>query len=202
MDPAITGLLRQLADGDADVAPQLVAAVVEKLERIAHRELAGGNHGGLDGLTLEPRMFAHDALIKLIDQRQPFANRRHFFAYATQMMIRAMVDYRRSRSAQKRGGEFVRVSLSEISDHGVEIEAFPPILAELDALDERKADIVRLRVFWGAGNEEIAELLGHSLSTIERDWRFAKRWLATRLRDAETTETDQRSETPDSEQSA
>lgn len=127
-------------------------------------------------------MFAHDALLGLIDQRRPFDNRRHFFAYATQIMIHAIVDYRRSRMAQKRGGEFVRVSLTEISAHTVEIEAFPPILAELEAFDQRKADVVRLRVFWGAGNEEIAELMGVSLSTIERDWSFTKRWLATRLR--------------------
>ena len=184
MDPAITGLLRQLADGDANVAPQLVAAVIERLERIAHRELAARHHGGLNGLTLEPLMFAHDALLGLIEQRRPFDNRRHFFAYATQIMIRAMVDYQRSRNAQKRGGEFVRISLAEISDHSVEIEMLPPILDALDALDRRKADVVRLRVFWGASNEDVAELMELSLSTIERDWRFAKRWLATRLREA------------------
>jgi RNA polymerase sigma factor (TIGR02999 family) len=158
--------------------------VIERLERIAHRELAFRHHGGVNGLTLEPLMFAHDALLRLIDQRRPFANRRHFFAYATQIMIRAMVDYQRSRKAQKRGGEYVRISLAEISDQSVEIEVLPPILDELEALDERKADIVRLRVFWGAANEEIAELMGLSLSTVERDWRFAKRWLATRVREA------------------
>jgi RNA polymerase sigma factor (TIGR02999 family) len=198
MDHAITGLLRQMAEG-GDVAPQLVAAVIERLERIAHRELAARNHGGLDGLTLEPRIFAHDALLGLIDQCRPFDNRRHFFAYATQIMIRAIIDYRRGRKAQKRGGELVRVSLTEMHEHTVEIEEVPPILSELDGLDQRKADIVRLRVFWGAGNEEIAELMGLSLSTIERDWRFTKRWLATRLREPGRADFDAHDDVPDIE---
>jgi RNA polymerase sigma factor (TIGR02999 family) len=142
-------------------------------------------------------MFAHDALLGLIDQRRPFENRRHFFAYATQIMIRAIVDYRRGRKAQKRGGQFVRVSLADVHEHTVEIEEFPPILSELDALDHRKADIVRLRVFWGAGNEEIAELMGLSLSTIERDWRFTKRWLATRLCEPGRADVDAHDVTPD-----
>lgn len=182
MDPAITGLLRQLADGDGSAGDRLAAAVIDKLEHIAHRELAERNRGGIDGLTLEPGMFVHDALLKLIDKPQQFANRRHFFAYATQMMVRSMVDYHRARQAQKRGGDLLRVSLSAVSEHSVEFEELPPILEELERLDDRKADVVRLRVFWGANNDEIAELLKLSASTVERDWRFSKRWLAARLR--------------------
>lgn len=182
MDPAITGLLRQLADGDDRAGDKLAAAVIDKLERIAHRELAERNRGALDGLTLEPGMFVHDALLKLINQPLEFANRRHFFAYATQIMVRSMVDYHRARQAQKRGGDLLRVSLSAVGDQSVEFEELPPILQELERLDARKADVVRLRVFWGANNDEIAELLKLSASTVERDWRFSKRWLAARLR--------------------
>lgn len=184
MDPAITGLLQQLADGDDSVGSKLAEAVIGKLERIAHRELADRNRGALDGLTLEPGMFVHDALLKLIHQPIEFANRQHFFAYATQIMVRAMVDYHRARQAQKRGGDLLRVSLSAVMEHAVEFEELPPILDELERLDGRKADVVRLRVFWGASNDEIAGLLALSPSTVERDWRFSRRWLAARLRPA------------------
>ena len=189
MDPAITGLLQQLADGDDSVGSKLAAAVIDKLERIAHRELADRNRGAIDGLTLEPGMFVHDALLKLIDQPLPFANRRHFFAYATQIMVRSMVDYYRARQAQKRGGDLLRVSLSAVMEQAVEFDELPPALEELSRLDARKADVVRLRVFWGANNNEIAELLTLSPSTVERDWRFSKRWLAARLRSAAADET-------------
>jgi RNA polymerase sigma factor (TIGR02999 family) len=186
MNQEITGLLNQLASGDGDddggVGASLVKAVVDRLERIAARELAQRNRGALDGLTMEPRMFAHDALLKVIGQRLTFDNRRHFFAYATQVMVREMVDYHRARRAQKRGGEDIRVSLSDAQLQSVDVEELPPLLSELQALDSRKADVVRLRVFWGADNDEVAELLGVSPSTVDRDWRFARRWLATRLR--------------------
>ena len=57
----------------------------------------------------------------------------------------------------------------------------PEVLEELRELDSRKAELVGLRVFFGADMAEIADMLGVSLSTAERDWRFARRWLAQRL---------------------
>lgn len=181
-DPPITELLGAAARGDREADERLIAAVVGQLERIARKQLAAGNRGGLDGLTLEPRMMAHDALLKLFEQPVEFENRRHFFAYATQVMSRAIIDYQRRRSAQKRGGDQQRVGLSWVGD-GTELDLLeiPQALADLEAVDPRKAELVGLRVFWGASMEEVADLLGISLSTAERDWRFARRWLAQRL---------------------
>ena len=77
----------------------------------------------------------------------------------------------------------VRVTLSGLGDaEAIDIERLPPVLDELEALDPRQAEVVRLRVFWGATMDHIAELLDVSTSSVERDWRFAKRWLARRLR--------------------
>ena len=181
-DPPITELLGAAARGDRAADERLVAAVVDQLERIARNQMSAGNRGGLDGLTLEPRMLAHDALVKLFEQPVEFENRRHFFAYATQVMSRAIIDYQRRRAAQKRGGDLQRVGLSWVRD-GTELDLIeiPEALADLEALDPRKAELVGLRVFWGASMEELAELLDISLSTAERDWRFARRWLVKRL---------------------
>ena len=55
------------------------------------------------------------------------------------------------------------------------------LIDEIDRLDPRKAEIVKLKVFWGLEHTEIAETLDVSLSTVERDWRFAKTWLAAEL---------------------
>lgn len=181
-DPSITMLLARAARGDRASDERLIEAVVGQLEQIARRELAAGNRGGLHGLTMEPRMVAHDALLKIIDKPVEFENRRHFFAYATSMMSRAIIDYQRRRLAQKRGGDQQRLGLSLLTA-GVEMDLFeiPEVLEELRELDPRKAELVGLRVFFGADMAEIAEMLGISLSTAERDWRFARRWLAQRL---------------------
>ncbi|GEM_PF-157591 len=183
-DAPITHLLDAAARGDRAADEALVAAVVGQLERIARNQLAAGNRGGLDGLTLEPQMIAHDALLKLFQQPVEFENRRHFFAYASQVMARAIIDYQRKRGARKRGGDFQRVTLSGVrADAQVDLFDVPEALAELQEVDPRKAELVGLRVFWGATMEEAAELLEISLSTAERDWRFARRWLAERLTD-------------------
>lgn len=184
-DSPITYLLEEFARGTAGADERLAEAVFARLERIAGRELARHNDGRIDGLTLEPGVFASDALLKLLDSPLGFQNRRHFFSYATTAIIRAIIDYQRQRAAQRRGGELLRVTLTGLADGAVELERVPPVLEELEALDPRKADVVRLRVFWGASMEEIADTLGVSVSSVERDWRFARRWLAVRLGPAE-----------------
>ena len=181
-----------MARGDAESAERLATAVIDDLRRIARREMSVRHHRPLEALTIEPAMLAGDALMKIFDGRPEFGNRRHFFAYATQVMVRALVDYQRQRQARKRGGGLVRVTLSGVGQAGdgalgepaLDVEALPPILAHLAELDPRKAEVVQLRVFWGMTIPEIAEVLETSPSTIDRDWRFAKRWLATELRPA------------------
>jgi RNA polymerase sigma factor (TIGR02999 family) len=179
---AITELVSGLAAGETGVEDRLAEAVVGELEVIARREMARHNSGHLDGLTLEPRILAHDALLKILSLPVPFENRRHLFAYATRIIVRAMIDYQRSRRVQRRGGHLVRVTLAGVGeDSGVAIDRIPEVLDELEALDARKAEVVKLRVFWGATVQQIAEVLEVSPSSVERDWRFARRWLAARL---------------------
>jgi len=184
----ITLLLQQLSRGKEHSDERLAEAVIQALERIAEREMA--KCGGAHGLTLEPRIFAHDALLKVLSQRQLFISRGQFFAYATQIMVHAMIDYHRARQSEKRGGAYQRVSwsdaLAEPSDPQTEMDLarVPPALVQLQLLDARKADVVRLRVFWGASMEEIAQILGVSITSIERDWRFSKRWLAVHMEGA------------------
>ncbi len=181
-ETAITQLLSQAAQGQAGAQDRLIAAVVQRLELMAGREMAAGNRGGLHGLTMEPRMLAHDALLKILERPLDFENRRHFFSYASKVMSRCLIDYQRKRLAQKRGGDRFQVTLSELStDISFDLLDVPKVLKELEALDERKAELVGLRVFWGASMEEIADILDISLSTAERDWRFTRQWLARRL---------------------
>lgn len=177
-DGQITLLLARLAEGDSGAEQPLVAAVVDRLERIASQQMAQQQAG----ITLEPRILAHDALLKLLAQPGSFENRRHFFAYMSRIMGNALIDYHRRRNADKRGGGVLQVSLSAAAaEPAIELERMPAIIDELGRVDQRTADLVQLRVFWGATMDEASQLLGISLSTAERDWRFARRWLAANM---------------------
>jgi RNA polymerase sigma factor (TIGR02999 family) len=116
-----------------------------------------------------------------------FENRRHFFSYATQVMLRALTDYQRARAAAKRGGDRVQVTLAGFGRRDEPLESAAEeirgALAELEELDPRKAEVVALRVFWGCSMAEVADTLDTSLRTAERDWRFARSWLRKRLAD-------------------
>lgn len=184
-DAPITQLLQDVEAGLDPAGDRLAAAVIDRLRAIAFREMSARSREPIESLTIEPGVLASDALMKVLGKKPSFENRRHFFSYATQIMIRALIDYQRERKAQKRGGDLVRVTLSGIGvaeEAEVDAEALPPILEELADLDPRKSEIVQLRVFWGMEMSEIAKTIGVSTSTVERDWRFARRWLSSRLK--------------------
>ena len=110
-----------------------------------------------------------------------------FFAVATKVMLRVLVDYQRQRLAARRGGGRKRITLlldgrpSPTSGPGkatqIEIECLVKGLERLETLDQRQAEVVKMRVVWGLEIKEIAEALGMSPSTVKRDWRFARAWL-------------------------
>jgi len=183
----ITLLLRQASSGDEHAHEELVRRVYGDLENVAGRRMRDRFGPDLAGITLEPAALVNETFLKLLQQERPvdFKNRRHFFAFATRVMLRALTDYQRARAAAKRGGGQVRVTLTGLAKHKESVdsaaEEVRAALAELEELDLRKAEVVALRVFWGCSMLEISETLEASLRTIERDWRFARSWLRKRL---------------------
>ena len=199
----LTQILHQAADGDEAATDQLVAATYRRLQQIAEQQMRQRHGAHLAGLTLEPQALVHDTLMKLIAAPRDYANRRHFYSFASKVMLRVLQDYQRARRAQKRGGHLLRVTLSNMGPVGHEptagAEELPPVIAELEALDPRKAEVVKLRALWGLEMAEVAEIVGVSLPTVERDWRFARHWVAARLRalDDQEAAKDSSSESPD-----
>jgi RNA polymerase sigma factor (TIGR02999 family) len=112
-------------------------------------------------------------------------DRAHFFSIASTLMRRILVDHARARGANKRGSGSETLELDEtlLSAPGrsPEILALDDALNQLAALDQRQAKIVELRFIVGLTEEEIAEVLGLSVPTVKRDWRFAKAWLYKEL---------------------
>ena len=57
-------------------------------------------------------------------------------------------------------------------------------IQKLQAEKPHLAEIAMLRYFAGLSADETAAVLGISASTLAREWRFARAWLARRLGDA------------------
>lgn len=186
----LTRLLEAAHSGDTRAVDDLSNAVYDELRAMARRHLARDGSAKQAGLTIQPTILASDTLMKLIRQRQQYDNSGHFFAIASRLMMRVLLDYHRQRRAAKRGGGAVNLSLDpehhDVADDPtrggeVDVEALNGALDRLAALDPRKADVVRYRVLWGLTVPQTSEALGVAVATVERDWAFAKTWLAKEL---------------------
>lgn len=176
--PEITALLIRWGDGDASALQALIPAVYEALSAMARRHLRHERRG----VMLDTGELVHEAYMKLVDQsRVEWRNRNHFYAIAAQTMRRLLVEDARRRRAAKRGGALSVVPLDEsvhgLPDEAVDVLALNDALDELARVDPEKSRLVELRFFGGLSNEELAEVLNVSVSTIEREWRVARAWL-------------------------
>jgi RNA polymerase sigma-70 factor (ECF subfamily) len=181
----ITLLLRAAASGDRRDLDALMVAIYEDMRRLAmsHLRSERADH------TLQPTALVHEAYVKLLGQRSTDWNDRlHFFAIASQIIRRILIDHAREREALKRGGGNARVSIHEqdipTPTQDLDLLALDQALKELAELDERQARIVELRFFGGCSLEETADLLGVARRTVDRDWQAARAWLFVRLRDS------------------
>lgn len=186
----ITRLLGEVHSGKDGALDELMRVVYADLERAAAAQLRDRFGQRALHVTLEPAALVNESFMKLIRHRYQYDNRGHFFAIATKVMLNVLIDYCRQRNAAKRGGDRTRISFSfaanqaDRPDDGklhVQIEPLAEALQKLEELDSRKADVVKMRVVWGMTNDEIAVALDVSRPTVERDWRFAKAWLAEQV---------------------
>lgn len=174
----LTGLLRRWSTGERDAGDELMVSVGRELDRLAHHYLARERRDH----TLETCALVNEVYLKLIDQeRVAWQNRAHFFALAAQNMRRILVDHARARSYLKRGGDKIRVELDEALQQSVsegpDVLEIDDALMRLAEIDAQRARLIELRFFGGLSHPEIAEVLGVSLSTVERSWRLARAWL-------------------------
>jgi RNA polymerase sigma factor (TIGR02999 family) len=178
----ITDLLHEWAGGDPSARDELMTLVYADLRRraAAHMRRERPNH------TLDPTALVHEAYLRLVDQRRAaWQNRGQFFAVASQMMRRILVDRARGRHAVRRSGRWARVTLDELATvaapAGLDLLDLDAALTRLAAFDARKSQLAELRFFAGLSIDEAAATLGVSTATAERDWQAARAWLLKEL---------------------
>jgi RNA polymerase sigma factor (TIGR02999 family) len=185
MDPAtdVTHLLQAWSDGDKAAAEPLMDAVYGELRRLARAYLLRERRDH----SLPATGLVHEAYLRLVDQhRARWQNRAHFFAVASQVMRRLLVDHARARSASKRGSGLT-VSLDDVDVGGAVQELQPDVIAldraleKLAAIDARHARLVELRFFGGLTVDEAAAVLDVAAITVKRDWALARTWLYREL---------------------
>jgi RNA polymerase sigma-70 factor, ECF subfamily len=178
---SLTQLLIDAGNGNDAALNQILPQIYDELRRLAGSYM---NRERPDH-TLQPTALVHEAYLRLIDQRRvDWKNRAQFFGLAANMMRRVLVNHARDRAASKRGGSSPRVTLSmaeDLEQPKLDVMAVDEALGKLAELDPRKTRIVEFKFFTGLTTEEIAELLGISVATVEREWKFARAWLFNAL---------------------
>jgi len=179
----VTGLLLAWGGGDREALDRLVPLVQHELRTIARKHMARERAGH----SLQPTALVNEAYLRLIDlKRVKWQSRAHFFAMASRMMRRILVDAARAKGYLKRGGGACRVTLIEsrarAKQPDYDLVALDDALQALEVLDARKVQVVEMRFFGGLTVEETAAALGVSRDTVMRDWQFSKDWLGREIK--------------------
>jgi RNA polymerase sigma factor (TIGR02999 family) len=176
---SISDVLSSLHDGDPSAAEQLLPLVYDELRKLAAQRVARED----PRVSLQATALVHDAYLRLVDadNQQRWDSRGHFFAAAAEAMRRILVERARKRGAVRHGGGRYQVNLADvdvtIAQPPPEILALSAALDRLAELDQRKAELVKLRFFAGLTNDQAAEALGVSPATAYNDWAYARAWL-------------------------
>jgi len=180
-----TAMLDAIGKGDSEAPAALLDLVYHELRRLAAHRMAGE----APGQTLQATALVHEAWLRLVgDGNRRFEGRTHFFAAAAEAMRYILIDRARRRRAVRHGGEYERVNLEEdmLASPGddEQLLSLNEALQKLEIKHPIQAQVVKLRYFAGMTNEEIAELLGVSLSTVKNYWVFSKAWLFREIKAA------------------
>ena len=179
----VTDLLLEVAQGNQQAAERLIPLVYDELKRLARAYMRRERPDH----TLQTTALVHEAYLRFVRQQAvTWRGRSHFFAIASQLMRRILIDHARAHLRAKRGGAIAALPLNEAlafsPEQSSELVKLDEALDRLSQLDPRQGRIVELRFFGGLSVEETAEFLGISAKTVKRDWSVAKAWLHGELR--------------------
>ena len=180
----VTGMLSEASAGNGAALEQLLPLVYDELRQLAGRHLRRERPDH----TLNSTALVHEAYMRLVRvDRMEWKGRAHFFAMASRLMRRILVDHALARKAQKRGGGEPLVDLdavagaASVADPVEDVLALDEALTRLNLISERQCRVIECRFFGGMNMEETAEALDVSPATVKRDWAVARAWLNREL---------------------
>jgi RNA polymerase sigma factor (TIGR02999 family) len=182
-DSDVTQLLQEWSQGDPSALERIIPLVFDDLRQIAGRMFRRES----DGHTLQPTALVNEVYFRLMEQRKiHWANREQFFGVVALLMRRILVDYAKGRQAVKRGSGVAKLPLDEAIgvaaiQENLDMVGLDEALSRLAEIDPRQSQIVDMRFFTGLSHEEIAEVLGISVTTVKREWKTARIWLFREL---------------------
>lgn len=182
--PDLTIILARARAGQDGAEGEVIARIYGELRQVAARLM----HQERVGHTLSPTAVVHEAVMRLLGEavfeRSP--DRNFLFAAAARAMREILVDHARNRAAARRGGRWERVPLDGLVDYfeaqAIDVAEVHEAVIRLAQWDERQGQAITLRYFGGLTVPEVAEALGVSVATVERDCRLGRAWLHSQLR--------------------
>jgi len=183
----LTLILEKARAGDEGARGELITLIYDELRHVA----AGLMRRERTDHSLSPTAVVHEAVIRLMGDAvfDEAPDRGYLFASAARAMREVLIDHARRRAGGRRGKGWHRVPLDLVADYfeeqGLDVVAVHEALDRLSALNERQAQVMTLRYFGGLTVPEVAEVLGVSVVTVERDWRLARAWIRGQLREGD-----------------
>ncbi|MEM0925984.1 MAG: ECF-type sigma factor [Planctomycetota bacterium] len=180
----VTQILKRIGDRDPNAAEELLPLVYDELRELATARVANERPSE----TLQATALVHDAYLRLVDVEkvQDWDSRGHFFAAAAEAMRRILINRARDRKRLKRGGDRVRLDLSNVS---LAVDTPDELLIEIDEALERLAErdpdaakLVRLKFFAGMSLRDAASSMGLTRRQGDRLWAYARAWLFDELK--------------------
>ncbi len=178
-------VMSSFANKIESLSPEVQSLMLAELHRIASRFMCAEQQGH----TLQATALVNEAYIRLAEKTMNIADKQHFIAIAAQQMRRILVDHAREKYAAKRGGKQIKVTLVDqqgdiaqlSSQDQVELMYIDELLNQLACFDQRASQIFELKLFSMLTHPEIADLLGLSVATVERDIQAAKAWFKVQI---------------------
>ena len=173
----ITVLLERMSGGDADALNELTPLVYAELHRMASKHFRGDRGRG----TLQPTAIVNEAYIQLVGASVDWDSRKHFFALASRMMRRIIINHVNARRAAKRGGDALQVTFQDGQiagqARGEDVLELDEAMQALSEIDSEQAAFLELFYFGGLTYEQIGDIKAVSPSTVKRKLRFARAWI-------------------------
>ncbi len=183
---SLTLLMNAAQRGEEAAVNKLFSRVYDELYRLAksrRKNWIGGDY------TMNTTALVHEAYIKLAAQEeQNWNSRNHFMGIAAKAMRHILINYAEKRRTKKRGGDVKKVSIED-QQHAIghaipmtdgqadKFIAIEKALQKLAEINPRQVQIIECKFFAGMSNQETADALGTSVSTVKRDWATAQAWL-------------------------